>query len=262
MHDLKTLGGDDSIALFVNDLGQIAGASDVNTSSNTSQIENPGGPTVHPFIWQWGKMHDLTVDAAPGSFGGTYGIVSSLNNRGQVIGVMNMEKDVTWHSYLWENGKMRDIGTLGGTFATAQWLNDSGVIVGRSSVNETCDSCASGAQGQFSNPFIYKDGNMTDLGLPNGAQCATAKQINEKGEIVGQSFLQVSSISLDICGSAATGAFVVYANGSIYDLQTLLVPGSDITLNDSFNINDAGEIVGTGINGNGEHRVVLLVPCD
>jgi uncharacterized membrane protein len=63
MHDLQTLGGFNSIALFVNDFGQIAGASDVDSKSNTNQAENPGGPTVHPFLWQGGRMRDPIADA-------------------------------------------------------------------------------------------------------------------------------------------------------------------------------------------------------
>ena len=264
MQDLGTLGGPDSMAFFVNDFAQIGGASDVDFNANPNQVENPGGPTVHPFLWQFGKMRDLMADAPPNLFGGSYGIVSSLNIRGQVIGVMNMAGDQTWHSFLWQNGKIKDIGTLGGSFTTAHWLNDSGFIVGRSSVTEVCSEteCQQGGQNQFSHPFIWKDGAMTDLGLPVGTQCATAKHINEMGEVVGQSFLGVNSIGLDFCSATATGAFV-WANGSIADLQSLLPADTAIALDDAFNINDRGEILATGFlpNGGG-HRVVLLVPCD
>jgi uncharacterized membrane protein len=261
MHDLQTLGGSDSMAFFVNNAGQIAGASDVDSNSNTDQVENPGGPTVHPFLWECGKMRDLVADAPPDLFGGTYGIVSSLNNRGQVTGVMNLAGDATWHSFFWDHGRVKDIGTLGGVFATAHWLNDSGAIVGRSSVTEVCETCGSGDQAQLSHPFLWKHGAMTDLGLPAGAQCATAKQINENEEVVGQSFLGVTSVSLDMCGAVATGAFV-WKDNSMADLQSLLLPSSGITLDDAFNINDNGEILATGFDASGDHRVVLLIPCD
>jgi probable HAF family extracellular repeat protein len=261
MHDLQTLGGPNSIALFVNDLGQIAGVSDVDSASNTNRAVNPGGPTVHPFLYEWGRMRDLIADAPADLFGGTYGIVSSLNNVGQVIGVMNRSGDQTWGSFLWERGSVKDLGTLGGTFTTAHWLNDSGSIVGRSNVTEVCETCGSNDEMQYSHPFLWKNNKMYDLGLPKGAQCATAKQINANGEVVGQSFLGVTSISFDFCSSSATGAFI-WKNGSIKDLQSLLVPGSGITLDDSFNINEGGEILATGFLDNGDHRVVLLIPCE
>ena len=51
------------------------------------------------------------------------------------------------------------------------------------------------------------------------------------------------------------------------DLQTLLVPGSGITLSGSpgrgaYNINDRGEIAGEGVLANGDARAVLMIPCD
>jgi hypothetical protein len=49
--------------------------------------------------------------------------------------------------------------------------------------------------------------------------------------------------------------------GSIFDLQTLIVPGSDITLSDVRNINERGEIAALGLLPNGDTHVVLLVPC-
>jgi probable HAF family extracellular repeat protein len=260
MHDLQTLGGMDSIAFFVNDLGQVAGASDVDTSSNLNRAENPGGPTVHPFLWQNGKMRDLIADAPAGLFGGSYGIPSALNQFGQVIGEMNLTGDSTWHSFLWTEGKVKDIGTLGGDFTTAQWINNFGVIVGRSSVTQVCDSCGSSTP-QLSHPFLWKNETMIDLGLPPGAQCATAKQISDLGVVVGQSYLGVNSVFFDICDSGATGAFV-WKNGVMADLQSLLAPGSNFTLDDAVNVNDAGEILATGFDPNGHHLVVLLQPCD
>jgi uncharacterized membrane protein len=55
MLDLGTFGGPDSAALFVNEKGQVAGTSDANA------IKDPGTgrPTVHPFLWERGRMHNL-----------------------------------------------------------------------------------------------------------------------------------------------------------------------------------------------------------
>jgi hypothetical protein len=53
-----------------------------------------------------------------------------------------------------------------------------------------------------------------------------------------------------------------WKKGAIANLRILLVPGSGIILNDSFNINDRGEILATGFDANGNHHVVLLVPND
>ena len=50
--------------------------------------------------------------------------------------------------------------------------------------------------------------------------------------------------------------------GPIVDLQTLVLPGSDITIVETNYINDAGEISGFGTNSNGDQRGLLLIPCD
>jgi len=104
MQDLGTLGGPDSNALLLNDSGQVAGVSFVNSIANPS-----GVPTVDPFVWEQGRMADL------GTLGGTFGAPYWLNNRGQVVGLSNLAGDMTYHPFLWtEPGPMHDLGTLGG----------------------------------------------------------------------------------------------------------------------------------------------------
>ena len=46
------------------------------------------------------------------------------------------------------------------------------------------------------------------------------------------------------------------------DLQTLVLPGSDVTISETNYINDAGEISGFGTDFNGDQRAILLIPCD
>jgi probable HAF family extracellular repeat protein len=90
MQDLGTLGGPDSVGLYVNERGQVAGV------SYTSFTPNPGTgiPTQDSFLYENGKMLDL------GSLGGTAGWPSGLNNRGQVTGQSNVADDVHFHAFL------------------------------------------------------------------------------------------------------------------------------------------------------------------
>jgi len=93
---------------------------------------------------------------------------------------------------------------------------------------------------------------MTDLGILAGDTCATAYAINSSEQIVGDS---------GNCGAINRG-FLVENGDPIVDLQTLVLPGSDVTISETNYINDAGEISGFGTNSNGDQRAILLIPCD
>ena len=93
----------------------------------------------------------------------------------------------------------------------------------------TCGSLA--ARGN--NAFLWHNGGLTDLGP------GSAFNINNAGAIVGDSFLCHG-------GNRAT-------------LSHLLPPGSGWQITDGRDINDAGEIVGTGVH-NGHTRAFLMWP--
>jgi uncharacterized membrane protein len=263
MQDLGTLGGPDSAAFLVNENGQVAGTSDVDFNVNPVT----GGPTVHPFLWQQGKMIDLIADAPPGMFGGTYGIAAWLNERGQVLGTMNLTGDTTWHSFLWDKGLVADLGTLGGINTTAQWLTNAGHVSGKSDVTTICSACAPDDQKQLHHPFLWKDGVMTDLGLLYADTAGNADSVNAKDQVVGVTVPCNIVKSDDSCEGPVYHSFL-WEKGSMVELQTLLVPGAGIALScahcaeAAYNINDSGEIAGQGVLSNGDSRVILLIPCD
>lgn len=230
--DLGTLGGPDSAAILVNNSGQIAGQSLINSTVNPST----GQPTQDPFLWQKGKMIDL------GTLGGTLGFPTGLNNRGQVIGQMNLGGDSNFHAFLWDRGSLTDLGTLGGDNAAASWINDSGEVLGISDM-----------PGNLSwHAFIWKNGVMTDLGAPDGAPCSDPNVLNARGQAVGR---------VTDCQNHVLTTFL-WENGSIVDLQSLVSPPSEIMILDNISINDRGEIPANGILPNGDVHAILLIPCD
>lgn len=264
MRDLGTLGGPDSAAFLVNDKGQVAGSSDVDFNANPVT----GGPTVHPFLWEHGKMIDLVAGVPPAMFGGTFGVAARLNERGQVLGTMHLTGDTTWHSFVWDEGVVTDLGTFGGINTTAQWLTNAGHASGKSDVTAICTACAPDNQKQLHHPFIWRDGVMTDLGLLYADTAGIAYSVNAHDQAVG---VTVPCTKIDI-NDACEGPFYdafLWENGSMVDLQTLVLPGSGITLSGcsgcevgAYNINDRGEIAGQGVLSNGDARAVLLIPCD
>jgi probable HAF family extracellular repeat protein len=156
MRDLGTLGGDDATALMVNEGGQVVGYS--FTLPNDKAMPPGTMPPAHPFLWENGRMLDL------GSLGGTVAVPGplsvpggvNLNNRGEVVGSSTLAGDTTWHPFLWVNGVMKDLGTLGGRNGEAYFISDSGLVVGRADVS---------SQNTIHRAFLWKNGAMTDLGV-------------------------------------------------------------------------------------------------
>ena len=94
---------------------------------------------------------------------------------------------------------------------------------------------------------------MTDLGTLSSWPCSTALSVNSIGQVVGET---------GICGIGGGPAFLSEDGGPMVDVNTLIVPVSDIEVISEFDINDRGEIAGQGLLPNGDVHAVLLIPCD
>jgi probable HAF family extracellular repeat protein len=244
MRDIGTLGGPDALpAATCNNerSGLVAGVSLVDSNPNP----DTGIPTVHPFLWDNGKMTDL------GTLGGTLvGPIECANNRGQVTGQMGLAGNSVFHAFLWDHGVMHDLGTLGGDNSTALWLNNAGEVVGEADLPST--------DPDIHHAFLWRNGVMTDLGTFGSTSHAIA--INSEGQVVGRSKLGAPDTELQ-------HAFLWENGGPMIDLNTLIPPNSSLELYDAENINDRGEIAGRGLPPGCDDKDVcghafLLIPCD
>jgi len=240
MQDLGTLGtGPDAYALLVNDHGQVTGWSYTNSTPNPTT----GLPTFHPYLWdRENGMQDL------GTLGGTAAqAVNGLNERGEVVGATTLAGDQTHHAFLWDGKQLIDLGTLGGDNSEAVWLNNAGEAVGGADYTAQCRPGVGG-----NHAFLWRDGAMTDLGTINGLPYSEADFINDKTQIVGNSFN---------CDFSTVDAFL-WEKGSIVDLNTLISHEFGIHLAVASYIDNAGEIAAIGVLPNGDGRAVLLIPCN
>jgi probable HAF family extracellular repeat protein len=190
-----------------------------------------------------------------GTLGGVSGFPTWINNRGEVVGQSNLAGfdsagNPIQHGFFWDKKDgLKDIGTLGGTLSVLNSVNDNGDAVGASSL----------AGDQVNHALLWKNGNVTDLGVPPGMESSEALRINASGQIVGGTGNGFGSVG------PYTG-WLWENGGPIVDLNQLIVPGSDITVTGAEYINDRGEIICTGVTPNGDTRgIIILIPdgeCD
>ncbi len=191
------------------------------------------------YVRQLVKLAALTLLATPvfaqtytitdlGTLGtntrGNYSIAYCINNSGQVAGESSAPShQFTDPAFLYSNGQLINIGTLGGEYGQPRGINTSGQIAGYSTL----------ATGSY-RAFIYTAGQMTDIGTL-GADYSVAYALNDSGQVVGN--------SAHLGGQ--DHAFL-YSNGQMTDLGTL---GGDTS--NAYGINNLGVIAGYSYNSVG-----------
>lgn len=241
--DLDTLGGPDAWATFVNERGQVAGYSYINSTANLTT----GIPTADPFLW---TKEDGMIDL--GTLGGTFGFPVGLNNRGQVIGQSNLAGDQNVDAFLWDGEKLIDLSTngIGGSFigGFTNAINDGGWVAGAAAFpNHPFDAA------------IWRNGVVTDLGVLPGDCASEALVLNSKGQVAGGSFS---------CDGIAEHAFL-WEGGTMFDLTALISRHSGAQMVEPNAINDRGEIASDGLpagctpsNFSVCSQAYVLIPCD
>ena len=144
---------------------------------------------------------------------GTLGAVQSahandINDAGQVVGSAGNR------GFLWQNGVMTELGTLGGNSSGASAINELGQVVGG----------ATTAAPSTSHAVRWDNGVITNL-LPG--QVSGASGINDAGQVIGTLSANWRGFLLD--------------NGVFTDLGTLGGPGGTTPMG----INNAGQVVGS-----------------
>jgi probable HAF family extracellular repeat protein len=228
-------GGDFSEAYAINNAGQVTGRASVSAGGPSRAFRTtPGG--------------DLSTATNLGTFaGGTFSEGYDINASGQVTGYADSAAAPNGHAFRTTAAgtlaTATDLGSLGGAlnFSQGFGINDAGDVVGYSSTTD----------GEFHAFLAPAAGGLVDLGTLGTGDFSQALAINNLGVIVGLSNLTP--------GGSVTRAFI-FRDGMMIDLNTLLVPGSGLTLISASGINDAGQIVGLALNAAGEQHAFRLDP--
>ncbi len=232
--DLGSLGGVfGSSATGINDSGQVVGQADI-----------PDG-RLRGFFYGNSGMQEIPTPASD------YTVAYAINNSGLIVGTIIPHGSTTQRAFSYDSQgvahQFTDLGTLGGNFAQAISVDDSGLmIVGESSLPGPPDS-------ESLHAFLYvvAEGRMKDLGTLPGDTYSSASHINALGQVVGWSV------------PADFGMYrgFLWSNGVMQDLNTLIPADSGWQISFASGINDLGQIVGVGIRNGQSHAVLLISPA-
>jgi len=243
-------------AFGINQQGQIVGVS--NTSSAN-----------HPVLWQDGNVQEIA------NAGGSARLLG-INDNGSMVGSSRDSQGYD-NAYVVRNGVAIDLGALPGGDSTissavnsrAQAINDAEQIVGYSMTSFGVDHAT-----------LWQNGSITDLGGIANSEASEALAINKSGLIVGYAvdangidqavtwLNGAMTVLPDLQSTGHSVAFavndaglivgssdvdtrsgwqqhaVVWQNGALIDLNSLLPANSGWVLNSATAINNNGEVAG------------------
>jgi MYXO-CTERM domain-containing protein len=165
--------------------------------------------------------------------GGLWSVGHAINDGGQVAGyglVGGAFRGFRWS----EDAGFSLLGTLGGMNSYGMAINDSGWVAGHTQT-------ATG----YLHAAVWTSTGAQSLGTLGGGN-SFGYGINNSGWVVGYS----------MTSNGSTHAFL-YADGVLYDLNSLLNAPAGWVLTHAYGINDSGQIVGEGM-VDGQNRAFRL----
>lgn len=253
----------------------IGGVHDINNHGNSVGFERRSGATS-AISWVGTQRHDL------GLFGGTSSSAAGTNEAGHIVGEYELNGQT--RAFFRTPNEFSDLGSLGGSWAWSTAVNGSDQVVGYSRT------------GSGTHAFLWESGQMVDL-TPGTSLHSYANDVTEAGVVVGAAY--ISSNELGACiwvdkellllaspfdvpsnGDEARanagnelGQYVgvarthtgspqamLWMDGAVFNLNGLAILGAEgWDLKIAYDVNEAGQIVGTGTR-NGVSHAFLLNP--
>lgn len=251
----------------VNDRGTVSGGcaetslSDPNASMFWWTAD---GNVCHAFLWQNGSLTDLGSLAGTNNSGSAWissnGIVAGLSENGQIDPSIAGLPEIS--AVMWRDGAITNLGTLpgGGYQSAAVSVNSRGEVAGIASnlvpdsnslLNFNANLWSGVGYGYQLRAFVWDQKNgMQDLGtLGTGTDAETLK-INERGQVIGDSY---TSSNPGACYGVTLGAFTWDRQHGMVDLG-----GFGGTCTEPLDLNNHGQVAGGGTVANDAYQRAFL----
>jgi len=236
-----SLGGTQSRGMSINNQGWVAGWSTL-----------PGDASRQAALWRDGSITKL------GTLGGPSSTVPwpGLNNDGMVVGISQTGRvdplhedwsceaggfltettDLICRGFVWENGAMQELPTLGGNHGFATSVNDRGQVVGWAETAVHDPTCTGVQVLQF-RAVMWEPKNGTKQELPPlpGDSTSAATAINQEGQAVG-----ISGDCDQAVGRFSARHGVLWDHGTVSEVPNL----GGVTWHTPMDINERGDVVG------------------
>jgi uncharacterized protein (TIGR03437 family) len=246
------------LPLGLNNAGQVVGTS-IEVMGNSLNLFINSKAYLDPL-----SGGTLTQLVAPGSGGSVAAF--GINANGVVAGATLGQNATDVTPLLWQSLTPQALPLLAGyPQEVATSVNDSGVAVGTAfNVNFSVFSDPTAT----AHAVLFNNGAVTDLGVLTHDVSSQAMSINNSGSVVGFSSSKPPDFTLHLAAYVDAPenyyhAFI-YSGGKMYDLTQQTVNGAGWQLSFATQINNAGQIVGTGLyegpDGVTVQRAFLLTP--
>jgi probable HAF family extracellular repeat protein len=221
--------------------GSYSGAYDINESGVITGISMPTGGGIlgiHGFVYDNNTLSDLGTVSSPTGYSRGHGI----NDAGEIVGRASLADfgDSEKHLAYWPDPSTLNSIPTNGTYSTGQQINNNGIIVGNGRL--------AGSNTQYG--MVWDETGLLAVLDTLGGRSSRAWSINDAGIIVGWAHN----------ADGAKRAIVSYDGGeTIIDLNDLVgsLEGWD-SLDEAYDINENGQIVGYGTLSTGERGAFVL----
>jgi len=238
--DLGTLeGGTFSQPFFINRYGLVSGSSSL-----------PDG-NQHATLW----LEKLKVDIGAPGFGGPNSIAFGNNEGFQSAGEAETstpdpnDEDFCGFGthliclpFLWQDGEMIQLPTLGGNNGVAMAISNRGEVAGFAE-SSTPDAGCPAPQVLHFKPVVWEKGVIHKLPTVGGDQDGVAQQINDDGKVVGGSGT-CATFNPNFLYNLVPVHALLWEKGKAIDLGNLGGKTGQAGGNIAYDVNNQGQVVG------------------